>query len=279
MHYREDGLAACGYKFLQHRDDDETCAEAPPSDAECLSDFDGVGSVDGQPRGELNRVAASILMRILYAARMARFDLLRVVCRLATRISRWTETDDKRLLRLVRYIYHHAGGRQMGFIGNDVADTSLRLFCDADFAGDATSQRSTSGVHLAIHSTHTIFPLQGLLSKQDAVSFSTPEAEFYAGCMGYRKVMIPALQLWDVLGPQMSVPMMHEDNRVPIVLSGRNPTMRHLGGLHRVSVQWLHERLGRHPDKDPTLLFYEDTENMSADVYTKAFSDPGSQIK
>ena len=96
--------------------------------------------------------------------------------------------------------------------------------------------------------------------------------------MGYRKVMIPALQLWDVLGPQMSVPMMHEDNQamILIVLSGRNPTMRHLGRVHRVSVQWLHERLGRHPDKDPTLLFYEDTENMSADVYAKAFSDPGS---
>ena len=85
--------------------------------------------------------------------------------------------------------------------------------------------------------------------------------------------MIPALQLLDVLGPNMRVPMMHEDNKamILIVLSGRNPTMRHLGRVHRVSVQWLHERLGRHPDKDITLLFYEDTANMSVDVLYQGF--------
>ena len=141
---------------------------------------------------------------------------------------------------------------------------------------DATTQRSTGDIHLAIHGSHSIYPLQGLSSKRDAVAFSTPEAEFYAGCLGYRKVMIPALQLWDVIAPRMQVPMMHEDNQamILIVLSGRNPTMRHLGRVHRVSVQWLHERLGRHPPKDTTLLFHEDTLNMSADIYTKSFSAP-----
>lgn len=68
--------------------------------------------------------------------------------------------------------------------------------------------------------------------------------------------MIPALQLWDVLGPKMQLPMFHEDNQamVLVVLSGRNPTMRHLGRVHRVSVQRLHERIGSHLDKDPTLV-------------------------
>ena len=67
--------------------------------------------------------------------------------------------------------------------------------------------------------------------------------------------------------------MFHEDNEamILVVMSGRNPTMRHLGRVHRVSVQWLHERLGKHPDSDTTVLFYDDTHNMSADVYTKGF--------
>ena len=56
-----------------------------------------------------------------------------------------------------------------------------------------------------------------------------------------------------------------------VVMSGRNPTMRHLGRVHRVSVAWLHERLGKHPDNDGTVLFYDDTHNMSADIYTKGF--------
>ena len=88
--------------------------------------------------------------------------------------------------------------------------------------------------------------------------------------------MIPALALWDIIGPTMMVPMFHEDNQAMILvtMSGRNPTMRHIGRVHRVSVQWLHERIGKHPDNDGTVLFYDDTHNMSADIYTKFFSAP-----
>ena len=72
----------------------------------------------------------------------------------------------------------------------------------------------------------------------------------------------------------MKVPMFHEDNQamIRIVLSDRNPTMRHIGRAHRVRVQRRHERLGKQPNKDPTLLFYDDIANMSADVYTKGFN-------
>ena len=53
----------------------------------------------------LASIPACILMRILYAARLARYDLLRITCKLAARISKWTAYDDKRLLRLIRYIH------------------------------------------------------------------------------------------------------------------------------------------------------------------------------
>ena len=45
---------------------------------------------EAEERGELAGVAARILMKVLYAARMARFDLLRVVSFLAQRITKWT---------------------------------------------------------------------------------------------------------------------------------------------------------------------------------------------
>ena len=83
--------------------------------------------------------------------------------------------------------------RQVGFIGNDIKETSPRLFRGADFGSDSVSHRSISGVHLVIRGSHSIYPLHGLSAKQDAVVFSTPEVEFYAGRMGYRKVMILAL--------------------------------------------------------------------------------------
>ena len=76
----------------------------------------------------------------------------------------------------------------------------------------------------------------------------------------------------------MKTPLFHEDNQAMIMVinSGRNPTMRHIGRVHRVSLSWIHGRLGRHAKRDPTILFYQTSGNMSADIYTKSFKDkPG----
>ena len=111
--------------------------------------------------------------------------------------------------------------------------------------------------------------------KQTAVSFSTPEAELVSGLTGYQKTTIPALDLWEVMCPKMGLPMFHEDNQAMIMVinSGRNPTMRHIGRVHRVPLAWIHERLGRHSGRDQCVLFYHTSENMSADIYTKAFEE------
>ena len=92
-----------------------------------------------------------------------------------------------------------------------------------------------------------------------------------------RKWFLPAMDLWSTLVPSLARARFHEDNQamILVVMSGRNPTMRHLGRVHRVSVSWLHERPGKHPDNDGTILFYDDTHNMSADIYTKGFANPG----
>ena len=50
-----------------------------------------------EPR--MNRPAAKVLMKVLYAARMARYDLLKAVCPLAPRSTRWREADTTALHR------------------------------------------------------------------------------------------------------------------------------------------------------------------------------------
>ena len=64
---------------------------------------------------------------------------------------------------------------------------------------------------------------------------------------------------------------------IRVVQTGRNPTMRHLNRVHRISVAWLHEQLGNPGGKTACTkcnLFYEKSEEMAADIYTKAFSEP-----
>ena len=46
--------------------------------------------------------------------------------------------------------------------------------------------------------------------------------------------------------------------------------MRYLHRTHRVSVAWLHERFKGKVDLD---IVYEKSDNMCADIYTKAFTD------
>ena len=56
---------------------------------------------EGPPPNALQPLASRVLMKILYAARMARSDLLRAVCGLASNVTKWTRQCDADLYRLV----------------------------------------------------------------------------------------------------------------------------------------------------------------------------------
>ena len=65
-------------------------------------------------RGELQSCAAKILMSVLYAARMARYDFLRAVGGLAPMITKWTVECDKKLHHFICYIDSTLAFRQFG---------------------------------------------------------------------------------------------------------------------------------------------------------------------
>ncbi len=64
------------------------------------------------PAGILQPIAARILMKLLYAARMARLYLLRAIQFLASYITKWTPECDRRLDRLVSYVWSTLKHRQ-----------------------------------------------------------------------------------------------------------------------------------------------------------------------
>ncbi len=112
-------------------------------------------------RGQLADSASSVLMKVLYAARMARVDLLRPVQGLAKHFTKWKKRHDQELYRLVCYIDTTKHKKMIGWVGNELADLQPHLFSDSDFAGAEGTQRSTSGVHLCLRGSHTCFPLSG----------------------------------------------------------------------------------------------------------------------
>ena len=94
--------------------------------------------------GRLQRIASKVLMRILFAARMARPDLLRATQSLAPRVTKWSVECEIALHRLVSYIKSTTDVYMEGFVGNSFDDCQLWLSADADHAGEFDS-KSTSG--------------------------------------------------------------------------------------------------------------------------------------
>ena len=68
-------------------------------------------------KGKLAPIAIRVLMTVLWAARLARFDLLRAVCALAQNVSKWTTECDRRLARLMGYIAYSKGMRTLDGYG------------------------------------------------------------------------------------------------------------------------------------------------------------------
>eukprot|EP00969_Alexandrium_andersonii_P110651 4883094-Alexandrium_andersonii.AAC.1 len=76
---------------------------------------------------------------------MARPDLLKAVCSLASNVNRWTSTDSDRLRRAMCYIRKHKDLRLVGRCGGDPDNLGLAAFDDADFTSDNDTSRSTNG--------------------------------------------------------------------------------------------------------------------------------------
>ncbi|CAE8734045.1 unnamed protein product, partial [Polarella glacialis] len=113
-------------------------------------DEDKLPEEDDNEPGKLADAACSVLMKVLYGARLARFDRLKAVAGLASKVTTWSVSCDKRLFRLMCYINDSKGLKMRGYVGRDdkAEDLFLRLFADADFAGCRDTARSTSGVFL-----------------------------------------------------------------------------------------------------------------------------------
>ena len=227
---------------------------------------------NSEVRGELAPHAASILMKLLYAARIARFDLLRSINNLARNITKWSSKDDARLHHLICYVQSSKSKKMVGWVGDDLSKLSIDIYADADFAGCEDSLRSTSGAHMVIQGKHTRFPVAGASKRQGCVSHSTPEAEIVAADFALRTMGVPVVDLWRIVAGREPQIVFHDDNQamIAVIRSGKNPTMRHIERSHGISIVWMHEMFLL----SYIILIYEITSKMAADIHTKAFRDP-----
>jgi hypothetical protein len=266
----ESFLVQCIEKYLSMANKDKSTMKFA---ATPFLDEDRLSEKDETDKGALQPIASSILMKVLYAARMARFDLLKAVSNLAKKVTKWNTNCDKKLHRMMCYINSSLDYRLKGHV-NDPADSlSLSLYSDADFAGDKESSKSTTGIFLALTGENTFFPLNGVSKKQTCVSHSTPEAEIVAANTAVRVEGLPALQLWDVILERQVNATLLEDNQatLQILKTGKNPTLRHVARTHRVNLAWISDVFRKCKQMG---LKYCSTADQAADIMTKGFTNP-----
>ena len=226
---------------------------------------------DDNARGELADEACKVLMKCLWVARLARPDLLKPVIALARNVSCWSRNCDKGLYRLMCYMSSSAHYRMIGVVDDNPEDLHLRLYVDADFAGEREDAYSTSGGWLVLCGPRTYFPLTWVSKKQSSVSRSTTEAEVVALSYSLFKEALPMCQLWDkLLGRVVDLYIM-EDNQAAIKIceTGYSSKLRHIGRTHKVNIASIRDEVV----KEHTHLTGVDTNKQAADIFTKAL-DP-----
>ena len=147
--------------------------------------------------GELSEVASSVLMKLLYGARMARWDLLRAIGILSSRVTKWTKDCDISLHRLMCYVNTTVDFTLTGYVGecDRFEDLHLALFADADLAGDRPGFKSTMGNYAVLQGPATDFAFGARSKSIGGVCSSTPEAELAAANAIIKGVGMPTLDL------------------------------------------------------------------------------------
>ena len=116
---------------------------------------------EAEVKGELAPTASRVLMKLLFAARMVRYDLLRAVQGLASRVTKWSNECDKSLHRRMCYVKSTFDARLLSYTGDQVDQCK---FADADHAAEHNN-KSTSDTFLALVGPNTYFPLSAFIDK------------------------------------------------------------------------------------------------------------------
>jgi hypothetical protein len=229
-------------------------------------------AADDDVQGELAKEACSVLMKDLWAARLARPDLTKAITALASKVSKWTRNHDRMLYRLMSYMWTTKDYEIVGYVHDPLEKLWLELYVDADWAGDREDKYSTSGGFIVLAGPNSRFPLMWVSRKQTAISRSTTESEIIALAHSLFLEAIPMMSLWNrLVGPASGRPIqlkIFEDNQAAITIaeSGFSTKLCHISRTHGVNIASIKDEI----DKPECELLKIDTKQQAADIFTKA---------
>ena len=152
----------------------------------------------GEEPGDLAKTCSSHLMKLLFAARLARPDLIVAITRLASKATSWNKSHDRALRRLMQYVSHAADLELVSQLSSEDLQTAVLVMSpDADLAGDLETTKSTSGLWLELRSEdgRRCWPLSWRCKRQGSTASSTCEAEMISLATALKAEVLPMMEL------------------------------------------------------------------------------------
>ena len=202
---------------------------------------------------------SSVVGALLYAANSTRPDIAHAVNMLTRVVAQPTAQSLLALKRVLRYI---AGTLSHGltYSAGGIQPLRLQAYSDADWAGDASDARSTSGVLFMLANA----AVQWVSQKQSNVACSSSEAEYIAASEAARENYHLRVLLADIGAAQPESTLLHIDNQTAMRMAleeGNRGRRKHINVRHH----YLREQVA----EGYLELQWIPTASQPADVLTK----------
>lgn len=202
----------------------------------------------------------SLVMSMMYIARLTRFDILMPVTALATRSADPCLTDMTHLRRIIRYL---AGTTDVTIVFDGNAPLKPVIYADASH-GVYPDGRGHGGIFITLGSA----PILGRSFKIKAVTRSTSESELYvleeaSTYAGWLKLLLSEL----AVDAEEPIPT-YQDNKSTMIIAMQGGNFKRTKHL-LVRESYVKERV----DAGDIVLLYLATEDMPPDMLTKPLAE------
>jgi hypothetical protein len=202
----------------------------------------------------------SIVGSLMYAACMTRPDIAHVV----NQLTRYMVTPGVKHLKAAKHVLRYLSGTVRLGLKFQRSGKGLHVYSysDADWAGDITDRKSTSGGLVVVSGT----PVSWWSKKQKCVSTSTCEAEYVSLCDAAKECMWFAQWFHEFLSADISIPI-YCDNTAAIQLSKNE--IQHQRTKHiDISYHFLRDLI----KQGKVTVEWVSTNDQLADILTKQLS-------
>lgn len=199
----------------------------------------------------------SIVMSLMYLARLTRPDILLPVSYLASRAHCPTRQDYAKLGRIIRYLK----GTIDDHVTIECDDLQLHCHCDASY-GIHADGRSHTGYILSLGASHSY--LHARSSKQKVTAISSTDAEILAVADGLKQIVWLRNLMREVDVEPVREVILYQDNRSSIWML-TEPTRYRRSKHILIKVSYIKEKCAEGAVK----FIYLPTDQMNADLLTK----------